>query len=420
MTLLTDRPSPAEPQRRAEKPKGNSRIRRDIEGLRAVATFLVLPYHAGLMLFPGGYVGVDVFFVISGFVITGQLIKEVDRDGHREPARVLRPAGQAPAPGQRRRPRRDRDHDLAVGAADPVGDHRRRHRRLVPLRRELAAGRPVRRLPRRGRHAVRRAALLVAVGGGAVLLRLAAAAARRGARRRQAGRQPAGRAARRPGRGRRTVAALGRPRGGRVAGAGLLRHHHADVGVHHRRVRGDRRDAAGPDAAGAGHRARLDRARDDPGLRPDLHRRHDLARLLRAAADGRHRAGDRGRCRRRRAGTGGDPGQPVHAVHRLPDLLALPLALAAADRGPRALRLDLAARRPGDHGVHDRAGVPDLPPRGEPAAQLEADERAPAGRAEPRRQRHAGRRRGRAGADRRGLRHGQHARRRAPPRARPR
>ena len=81
MTLLTDRPSPAEPRRRTEKPKGNSRIRRDIEGLRAVATFLVLPYHAGLMLFPGGYVGVDVFFVISGFVITGQLIKEVDREG---------------------------------------------------------------------------------------------------------------------------------------------------------------------------------------------------------------------------------------------------------------------------------------------------------------------------------------------------
>ena len=61
--------------------RGNSRIRKDIEGLRAVATFLVLPYHAGLMLFPGGFVGVDVFFVISGFVITGQLLKEVERDG---------------------------------------------------------------------------------------------------------------------------------------------------------------------------------------------------------------------------------------------------------------------------------------------------------------------------------------------------
>jgi peptidoglycan/LPS O-acetylase OafA/YrhL len=58
-----------------------SRIRADIEGLRAVATFLVLPFHAGLMLFPGGFVGVDVFFVISGFVITGQLLREVDRTG---------------------------------------------------------------------------------------------------------------------------------------------------------------------------------------------------------------------------------------------------------------------------------------------------------------------------------------------------
>jgi peptidoglycan/LPS O-acetylase OafA/YrhL len=56
-------------------------MRKDIEGLRAVATFLVLPFHAGLMLFPGGFVGVDVFFVISGFVITGQLVREVDRSG---------------------------------------------------------------------------------------------------------------------------------------------------------------------------------------------------------------------------------------------------------------------------------------------------------------------------------------------------
>src|SRR3546814_13888396 len=57
------------------------KIRRDIGGLRAVASFLVLPYHAGLMLFPGGFVGVDVFFVISGFVITAGLIAEVRRTG---------------------------------------------------------------------------------------------------------------------------------------------------------------------------------------------------------------------------------------------------------------------------------------------------------------------------------------------------
>jgi peptidoglycan/LPS O-acetylase OafA/YrhL len=95
MTLTADRPETVEapvhePDRRPGRrrktaedrgARGNSRIRKDIEGLRAVATFLVLPYHAGLMLFPGGFVGVDVFFVISGFVITGQLMKEADREG---------------------------------------------------------------------------------------------------------------------------------------------------------------------------------------------------------------------------------------------------------------------------------------------------------------------------------------------------
>ncbi|GAA2311348.1 SGNH hydrolase domain-containing protein [Streptomyces kunmingensis] len=55
--------------------------RADIQGLRAVAVTLVVLSHAGLRHFSGGYVGVDVFFVISGFLITSLLIRELDRTG---------------------------------------------------------------------------------------------------------------------------------------------------------------------------------------------------------------------------------------------------------------------------------------------------------------------------------------------------
>jgi peptidoglycan/LPS O-acetylase OafA/YrhL len=58
-----------------------ARHRRDIEGLRAVAVLLVVAYHCGLPFIGGGYVGVDVFFVISGFLITGLLLREAQRTG---------------------------------------------------------------------------------------------------------------------------------------------------------------------------------------------------------------------------------------------------------------------------------------------------------------------------------------------------
>ncbi|MFZ5669665.1 MAG: acyltransferase family protein [Pseudomonadota bacterium] len=55
--------------------------RPDIDGLRAVAIIAVVGFHIGAPGFSGGYVGVDVFFVISGFLITGLLVREQDRAG---------------------------------------------------------------------------------------------------------------------------------------------------------------------------------------------------------------------------------------------------------------------------------------------------------------------------------------------------
>ncbi|WP_374929179.1 acyltransferase family protein [Kytococcus sedentarius] len=69
---MRDAPSPA-----AHHPG----FRPDVEGLRAIAVLSVLAYHAGLPVVTGGFAGVDVFFVLSGFLISGQLLKEVERSG---------------------------------------------------------------------------------------------------------------------------------------------------------------------------------------------------------------------------------------------------------------------------------------------------------------------------------------------------
>lgn len=58
----------------------------DIDGLRAIAVVAVLLFHAGIPGFGGGFVGVDVFFVISGYLITGILWTDLRRDRFSVPA----------------------------------------------------------------------------------------------------------------------------------------------------------------------------------------------------------------------------------------------------------------------------------------------------------------------------------------------
>lgn len=55
----------------------NFRYRPEIDGLRAIAVMAVVLFHAGLGV-PGGYIGVDVFFVISGYLITSLIIKDLE------------------------------------------------------------------------------------------------------------------------------------------------------------------------------------------------------------------------------------------------------------------------------------------------------------------------------------------------------
>ncbi len=59
-----------------------SSYRPDIDGLRAIAVLAVVAFHVGIPHFGGGFVGVDIFYVISGFLITGLLLKDIDRFGH--------------------------------------------------------------------------------------------------------------------------------------------------------------------------------------------------------------------------------------------------------------------------------------------------------------------------------------------------
>ncbi|SHL99173.1 Acyltransferase family protein [Nitrosospira sp. Nsp11] len=64
------------PQSVVKEHAGGFRYRAEVDGLRVIAVILVVLFHAGFEWFSGGYIGVDVFFVISGYLITSIILSE--------------------------------------------------------------------------------------------------------------------------------------------------------------------------------------------------------------------------------------------------------------------------------------------------------------------------------------------------------
>src|SRR5712671_1350383 len=76
--LFCQRSGSCAPNRMSRKEYTSLPYRRDIDGLRAIAVIAVVLFHASVPGFDGGYVGVDIFFVISGYLITLLLTERTD------------------------------------------------------------------------------------------------------------------------------------------------------------------------------------------------------------------------------------------------------------------------------------------------------------------------------------------------------
>ena len=102
-----------------------------IDAMRALAVLAVFGYHAGLGWIPGGFLGVDVFFVISGYLITSLLLREFRARRPRRARPLLAAAGASPAAGGRRA---DRGGDgRRARSSSPTGSTRLRGDALTSL-----------------------------------------------------------------------------------------------------------------------------------------------------------------------------------------------------------------------------------------------------------------------------------------------
>jgi peptidoglycan/LPS O-acetylase OafA/YrhL len=79
---VEDRPARSAPAvLSTAKPFGPSGYRPHLDGLRSIAVYLVVAYHAGIARFSDGFIGVDVFFVLSGYLVTQLLVRDIRGEG---------------------------------------------------------------------------------------------------------------------------------------------------------------------------------------------------------------------------------------------------------------------------------------------------------------------------------------------------
>jgi peptidoglycan/LPS O-acetylase OafA/YrhL len=81
VTTGDGKPSLVKSARNASSPASRGEYRPDIDGIRGSAAIMVMGFHAKVPGFEGGYIGLDLFFVVSGYVITGLLMHEFTKTG---------------------------------------------------------------------------------------------------------------------------------------------------------------------------------------------------------------------------------------------------------------------------------------------------------------------------------------------------